>query len=54
VRQAQAVVDRIAQAMSDTLAAARSDVRIDAALLQRITPEWESGQGHATRRGSAQ
>jgi serine/threonine-protein kinase HipA len=54
VRQAQAVIDRIAQAMSDTLVAARSDARIDAALLQRITPEWESGQGHATRRGSAQ
>lgn len=50
VRSPQAVLDRIAQAMSEALAAAAADTRIDRGLLESLRPEWESGQGHASRR----
>lgn len=49
VRNPQAVLDRIAQAMSEALAAAAADARFDKSLLQALQPEWESGQGHASR-----
>ncbi len=49
VRKPQTVLDRIAQAMSEALSAAAADSRIDKGLLQVLRPEWESGQGHASR-----
>lgn len=49
VRRPQQVIDRIAQAMRETLTSARADARIDARLLEKLTPEWESGLGHAPR-----
>ena len=53
VRKPQQVIDRMAQAMRETLVAARGDARIEAALLEKMAPEWESGLGHATRRAGA-
>ena len=49
VRNPQTVLDRIAQAMSEALAAAGADTRFDKGLLHALRPEWESGQGHASR-----
>lgn len=49
VRDAQGVIDRIADGMSAALDAAAQDSRIDKDLLGRMREQWAMGQGYAMR-----